>query len=114
MTPATNARLLEHTDAAAAKIIALPVRAAATISTPDGRFITGGTLEITRRGDDWSGRMRHLDRPGLVASMYFAEGVRDVIVLLEDGRRGTARITGTSFIAASQRICELAGLEPLA
>jgi hypothetical protein len=113
MTPATNARLLEHIDAAAAKIVALPVRAAATISTTDGQLITAGTLEFTFSAEGWSGRMRHLDRPGQVATMYFAEGVRDVIVELEDGRRSRARITGTSFIAALQRICDLTGLAPL-
>ena len=30
---------------------------------------------------------------------------------LEDGRRGRARITGTSFIASSQRVCRLEGAE---
>jgi hypothetical protein len=113
MTPATNARLLEHIDAAAAKIVALPVRAAATISSDDGRYVTGGTVEISATNDGWTGRMRHLDRPGIVARMYCADGIREVVVRLEDGRRGRARITGTSFIAATQRVCDLVGLEPL-
>jgi hypothetical protein len=114
MTPATNARLLEVIDAPAARILALPVRATATISTPDGRYITGGTLEIKATEGGWLGRMRHLDRPGVVATMYFGEGVRDVVVRLEDGRRGTARIAGTSFIAASQRVCDLEGAGDIA
>jgi hypothetical protein len=54
-----------------------------------------------------------MDRPGTVATMYFSGGVRDVIVRLEDGRRGQARIAGTSFIAASQRVCDLIAEEPL-
>ena len=89
------------------------MRVAGTISTPDGRFIAGGIIDITRDGGGWQGRMRHMDRPGMVATMYFSGGVRDVIVRLEDGRRGTARITGTSFIAASQRVCDLISDEPL-
>lgn len=117
MTPATNPSLLddkpETESVAARKILTLPVRVAATISTRDGRYVTGGVLELMQGDTNWRGRVRHLDRPGNVATMYFGEGMRDVIVRLEDGRRGVARITGTSFIASTERICELEGSSSL-
>lgn len=86
---------------------------AATLSTLDGRYITDGIAEFTGTPLQWGATLRHLDRPGVVASMFFAEGVRDVIVKLEDGRQGKARITGTSFIASAQRVCQLTGAERL-
>ena len=117
MTPAASPRLLELlTVDPAQDRVAQPVRPSivrATISTRDGRTITGGTLEFTESGACWHARMRDLDRGGLVATMYFSGGVREVLVRLEDGRRGVARITATSFIAASQRVCDLAGTSPL-
>ncbi|MEX0751008.1 MAG: hypothetical protein WD359_09395 [Dehalococcoidia bacterium] len=109
MTPAINLQLLRQTDASAARILALPERIAATISTTDGHHISGGVIEITQRRDGWWGSVRHLDRPGVVASMYFADGVREVLVTLEDGRHGIARITSTSFIAGAQRVCDVIG-----
>ena len=86
---------------------------AATLSTLDGRYITGGIAEFTGNPLQWGATLRHLDRPGVVASMFFAEGVRDVIMKLEDGRQGKARLTSTSFIASAQRVCQLAGSERL-
>lgn len=86
----------------------------AAIATPRGRFVTGGIIEIHGDGAVWSATLRKLDRPGVVAAAYFADGVREVLLMLEDGRRARARITGTSFIAASERVCLLTGLEPLA
>lgn len=86
---------------------------AVTISTFDGRYITGGIATFAGSPLKWSATLRHLDRPGVVASVFFTEGVRDVIVKLEDGRQGRARITGTSFIASAQRVCELMGGERL-
>jgi hypothetical protein len=112
MTPAISPRLL-HEIETSARVTEMPVRVVATISTTDGRFITGGTLDITAAAAGWRGRMRHMDRAGTVATMYFGGGVRDVVVRLEDGRQGIARIAGTSFIAASQRICDLIADEPL-
>ena len=82
-----------------------------TIWTMDGRFVTGGIAEIDGGGVSWSATLGRLDRPGHVASMYFAGGVREVLLRLDDGRSARARITGTSFIAASERVCQLAGLE---
>jgi len=87
----------------------------ATIFTPAGRRVTGGLAEVapTLEGG-WTALVRSLDRPGAVASMSFSEGLRDVVVHFGDGRTATARITGTSFLANSERICRLAGDEPLA
>jgi hypothetical protein len=87
---------------------------AATLSTTAGDAITAGTAHITLTADGWSARVSGLDRPGQVAAMYFAGGVRDVLVRLADGRTGRARIARTSFIAAGERICDLTGIEPLA
>jgi len=85
----------------------------ATVMTLDGRFVTGGLAEIARDGACWTATLKHLDRPGLVASMYFGEGLRNVVFRLHDGRSAKARIAGTSFLANSQRICTLTGIEPL-
>ena len=92
---------------------ALPQAETAVISTIDGRYITGGLADIGHDGSCWSATIRALDRPGVVASMYFVDGIREVMLKLPDGRAGRGRITGTSFVAASQRICQLQGLEPL-
>jgi hypothetical protein len=112
MTPAINARLLADIDAAAARALALPDRLAATITTIDGRVISGGVMELDERSDRWRGRLQYLDRPGVVASMYFAEGIREVLVRLEDGRVAPAQIAGTSFVG-TQRVCDLMGIDPL-
>jgi len=114
MTPAINARLLSQTDAAAARILRLPERVSGVIATIDGQFISGGIAEIVADDDGWRARMRHLERPGLIASMYFTNGIREVVLRLEDGRSGVARITGTSFTAGSQRVCDLHGYDALA
>lgn len=84
-----------------------------TVWTMDGRFVTGGMAEIDGAGIHWSATLGRLDRPGHVATMYFNGGVREVLLRLDDGRSARARITGTSFIAASERVCQLAGLEQL-
>jgi hypothetical protein len=86
---------------------------AATLSTTDGDAITGGTAQVTITAEGWSARVSGLDRPGQVAAIYFADGVREVLVRLADGRSGRARIARTSFIAAGERICDLTGIEPL-
>ncbi len=85
----------------------------ATICTADGRYVTGGMASVSGGGAIWRATVSQLDRPGHVASMYFAGGVREVLLRLDDGRSARARITGTSFIAQAERICELAGLEQL-
>jgi hypothetical protein len=114
MTPAINARLLSQTDDAAARLLVLPERMPGVIATLDGRYISRGVAEVTSGDGGWCARVRHLDRPGLIASMYFAEGMREVVLRLEDGRSAVARITGTSFTAGAQRVCDLRGHAPLA
>jgi len=84
-----------------------------TVWTMDGRFVTGGMAELEGSGNAWRATLARLDRPGHVASMYFAGGVREVLLRLDDGRSARARITGTSFIASAERVCRLAGLERL-
>ncbi|MBI5289376.1 MAG: hypothetical protein HY873_10445 [Chloroflexi bacterium] len=86
---------------------------AAAIATPDGVCITAGVAEVRGTGGEWRAQLVRLDRPGVMATMYFAQGVREVILRLEDGRQARARIAGTSFVAAAERICQLVGLEPL-
>jgi hypothetical protein len=87
---------------------------AATVATSAGELITGAVARITEDGARWTATLSDLDQPGLVASMYFSAGLRDVILRLADGRRARARITGTTFSASSSRTCELVGIEPLA
>jgi len=118
MIPAGDLKIIETADQFLPSRVPLRVYSPdepqyATISTSDGRFMTGGMARLDGAGPKWRATLSQLDRPGHVASMYFASGVREVLLRLEDGRSARARITGTSFIAASERICELAGLEPL-
>jgi hypothetical protein len=87
---------------------------AATLSTLDGSVITHGIAELRGTSDAWSATLGHLDRPGILVSAYFAHGIRDVVLSLNDGRRARARVIGTSFATAGERTCELAGVEPLA
>lgn len=92
-----------------------PHRAAAGwVFTPDGRLVTGGTVSLRQDGDEWAALLTQLDRPGMVASLYFAEGLREVSLTLQDGRSARARIASTTFLASAERVCELTGLEPLA
>jgi hypothetical protein len=110
------ARTFEQTEATApARTPAAPPPAfAATISTCEGRLITGGLALVRDQGAGWTATLTQLDRPGMVATAYFSNRVREVILSLSDGRRARARITGTTFMAAAERVCELSGLEPLA
>ena len=101
------------TNASAARMAAGLVRQAATLSTFDGRYVTGGIVEFDGTPREWSATLRDLDRAGSVASLFFAEGVRDVIVRLEDGRRARGRLTGTTF-ASAQRACTIVGTETFA
>jgi hypothetical protein len=61
----------------------------------------------------WSATVRRLDRPGVMASLFFGQRTRDVVLRLDDGRQARARIASTTFTAGRQRICELTGIEPL-
>ena len=38
----------------------------------------------------------------------------DIVLRLDDGRQARARLASTTFLAASERVCDLTGLEPLA
>jgi hypothetical protein len=87
---------------------------AATVTTIDGEFITAGLADIITTAADWTVRLSRLDRPGVIASMFFGEHLRDVLIRLEDGREGRARIARTTFVAGQERQCRLIGLTPLA
>lgn len=86
----------------------------ASIEATSGRVLTRGVAAIRTSGMGWTARVSHMDRPGVIASMFFSERARDVVLRLEDGRRVQARIAGTSFVAASERVCDLVGTERLA
>ena len=114
MMPAESIESMITARAAAPIESPKPVRLAATISTADGRLVTGGTAEIAGTRVAWTAVVRQLDQPGAIASLYFGEREREVILGLADGREARAKIAGTSFIAAGERVCRLTGLEPLA
>jgi hypothetical protein len=101
----------EPSDRLPARIAAALVPQPAHIATLDGQTVTAGTIEFSGTPAAWSATLRNLDRPGQIATRFFAEGLRDVIVVLQDGRRGRARITGTTFLASAQRVCTLNGVE---
>lgn len=90
-----------------------PGTAEATLCSAEGVYISAGLAEIRTGDGGWTAVVRKLERPGHVASAYFAGGLREVVLRLDDGRTARARLTGTSFIAASERVCELVGVEPL-
>lgn len=87
---------------------------AATIAASSGDFISGGLAQLSGEDGEWTATLRSLDRPGVVASMYCGSGLREVILRLADGRRARARIVRTRFSPSSERVCDLAGLEPFA
>lgn len=89
-------------------------RLGAAVEALDGRELTRGSAEVAGSEGQWTARLTQLDKPGAIASMFFAERARVVVLRLDDGRHARARLAGTSFIAASERVCQLAGLEPLA
>ena len=88
-------------------------RLGAAVEAMDGRVLTRGVAEITGSAGRWTARLTQLDRPGVIASMFFAEKARDIVLRLDDGRHARARLASTSFLAASERVCDLTGLEPL-
>ena len=88
--------------------------AGAVVEALDGRALTRGTADIIERATGWTARLAQLDRPGVVASLFFAERARDVVLRLDDGRAARARISSTSFVATSERVCDLVGVESLA
>jgi hypothetical protein len=114
MTPATSALNIEPAlqPKPAAQTPAAPA-APATLIAADGQAITAALIEISADGPVWTATLTRLDRPGLVASLVYGRGVRDVTLQLNDGRSALARITGTAFVAGGQRICQITGLEPL-
>lgn len=79
-----------------------------TLTTPRGQAITRATARVEQDDRGWTALVTSLERPGVFATLYFVAGVRDVVLRLDDGREGAARITSTSF-DASERICRLAG-----
>lgn len=86
----------------------------AVVESLDGGVLTRGVAIVRPLGGLWTARVSQLDRPGVIASMFFAKKGRDVVLRMDDGRHARARIAGTSFIAASERVCDLTGVEPLA
>ena len=86
----------------------------AVVEALDGRVLTRGTSEIAEQGMRWTARLTQLDRPGVIALLFFAERARDVVLRLDDGRAARARISSTSFVATSERVCDLVGVESLA
>ncbi len=85
----------------------------AAITTIDGAYITGGLIDLISNGATWTACLTRLDQPGVLASSFFGKRLREVILRLPDGRQLRARIAGTSFVAASERICHLTGIDPL-
>jgi hypothetical protein len=86
----------------------------ASIYTLEGRLVTSGVATLTGTSSEWTATLAKLDRPGMVAALFFSEGLREVRLRLDDGRSARARITGTTFVASAERVCDLASLEPLA
>jgi hypothetical protein len=104
----------EHVAAQPARAVNGVLASAVTIMTTDGRPVTSGHARIDATATaGWTATVHGLDRPGVIASMFFGEGTRDVVLRLDDGRVARARIAGTTFTPGRQRVCELIGVEPL-
>ncbi|MEX2247478.1 MAG: hypothetical protein WEC75_12425 [Dehalococcoidia bacterium] len=84
----------------------------ASAATLDGRMLTRCLAEVTSAAAGWTATLSQLEEPGQVAAAYFAGGVREVLLRLEDGRTGRARMSATAFVDG-QRVCRLSGLGPL-
>lgn len=89
-----------------------PVLRAAVLTTT-GVPITSAQVAVESRHDGWRATLRRLDRPGQLASAYFAGGLRDVVLAFDDGRTACARIAGSRFVGGAERVFELAGIEPV-
>lgn len=85
----------------------------ADVLTATGVHITSARATVERRNDGWRATLRRIDRPGQLASAYFAGGLRDVVLALEDGRTARARITASRFLTGAERVFEVEGREPL-
>lgn len=90
-----------------------PTPLAAILRSSDGRYVAGGTLYLEGLVAAWTAVLRDLDKPGAVASAFFGQGVRDVVLELCDGRHVRGRITGTSFVVGDERVCRITGAEPI-
>jgi hypothetical protein len=88
--------------------------APATLATMAGEVVAAGLVEIKEQAGSWTATLTRLDRPGVIANLFYGRGVRDVTLRLDDGRAASARITATAFVAGGERVCQLTGLEPLA
>ena len=87
-----------------------PTRTRARILTLAGQPLAAGIVEVSGSDRGWVATLSALDRPGRITGAYFATGLRDVVVLLDDGRRARARIASTSFAAENERVFQLRGL----
>ena len=85
-TPASESNRNDAASLLAAEMITQP----AALSTHVGQPITRGIAEFAGSAFSWRARLRQLDRPGVLASLFFAEGLRDVTIALGDGRRARA------------------------
>lgn len=92
-----------------APAVSTPTRQSITLLALDGRRISSGVAEFAAGAAGWTATMSALDRPGNVATHFYADGVREVIVRFADGRTVRARLSGTRFLASSERVCELTG-----
>ena len=114
MTRASTALNLDSTQTAAPASGPVTTDAPAMLIAAGGEALSARLIEIGANGPAWTATLTRFDRPGLVASLYYGRGVRDVTLVLDDGRQARARITGTMFVTGGERICQLTGLEPFA
>ena len=90
----------------------LPDPAPARLAAPDGTSVVAGLIDVVLDATGFHATLARFDRPGVFASMFFAQGVRDVELTMADGRSVQARIVRTSVTSSGERTCQIAGTGP--
>ena len=85
----------------------------ATVTTSDGHAISAAVAQVTVVGSAWSATLRQLSRPGAMASAYFGDGLRSVIVRFEDGCSAAGRVASTNFSSGGERLYRVEGVGSL-
>ena len=97
--------LAPHDSVAAASAPPIGAGSIVTLRLPNGRPLGSGAVVGTSGPRVFT--VGRLQRPGDVASAFFADGVREVLLTPAGGYEVKAVILGTRFTSSGERLCEL-------